>query len=223
VLTPDDPSDVVARGYDRVAKAYAALERGDAWPRMNWVHDVLDRLPPGSRVLDIGCGSGIPATRELAREHVATGVDVSARQIELARQCVPHTRFIHGDILSCTFPESEFDAVVALYVLDHVPRERHAELLRRIAWWLKPGGLLLFTVETEDSPDTVAEWLGVDMYFSCYDEQTTRAIVESVGFEIVRHAIESQDEGGHEVAYLWVLARTAPNTAAVSERVSEFT
>ena len=80
-----DPREVVEAGYDAVADNYAALERaGHEWPRLRWLRDLLSRVKPGSRVLDVGCGNGIPATREIARLHEAIGIDISSAQIERA-------------------------------------------------------------------------------------------------------------------------------------------
>ena len=206
VETNRAPQDVVAHGYDRVAEEYAALEGEHEWPRMRWLREVLAQLPRDSRVLDLGCGSGVPATLEIARKHLAIGVDVSARQIALARENVPSAEFTEADVLALEFPAHSFGAVVAFYVLDHLPREQHGALLRRTWTWLTPGGLLLFTVETEDTPDTTSRWLGVDMFFSCYDEETTRRMVLEADFEMRTHAVESQLEGTRDVSFLWVLA-----------------
>lgn len=98
MTTSEKPPEIVARGYDVVAEDYARLEGAIEWPRMRWLRKVLADLAPGSRVLDLGCGSGIPADREIAKEHDVVGVDVSARQVELARRNVPGAEFIHGDI-----------------------------------------------------------------------------------------------------------------------------
>jgi cyclopropane fatty-acyl-phospholipid synthase-like methyltransferase len=202
-----EPNLIVARGYDVVAEEYVNLEGEVEWPRMRWLHKVLAELPPGSRVLDLGCGSGIPATREIAKEHDVIGVDVSARQVELARRNVPHAQFIHDDIQSLDFPPGSFHAVVAFYVLDHLPRELHATILASIHGWLKPEGLLLLTVETEDEPGVTGQWLGVDMFFSSFDADTTRRLIREAGFEAFSEAVEAQLEGQKEVSYLWVLAR----------------
>jgi hypothetical protein len=51
-------------------------------------------LEQRSSVLDVGCGAGIPLTRMLAETFDVTGVDISTRQIELARRNVPNARFI---------------------------------------------------------------------------------------------------------------------------------
>jgi SAM-dependent methyltransferase len=214
-VTTQDPQEIVARGYDRVAEQYARLEAGVEWPRMRWLRDLLARLPAGSRVLDLGCGSGVPATQAIARHHTAVGVDVSARQVELAWANVPGAEFRRADVLELEFPPGSFDAVVAFYTLDHIPREQLPVLLARIGTWLRAGGFLLFTAEVQDQPGIVGQWLGVPMFFSCFDAATTRRLVEAAGFELLRDGIEAQLEGDHEVSYLWVLARRPELPATV--------
>ena len=69
-----------------MADEYAALESADApWPRLGRVRAFAADLPHGSRILDVGCGNGLPATRELALSHEVTGVDISEQQIARAR------------------------------------------------------------------------------------------------------------------------------------------
>ena len=70
----NDPKAMVEAGYDRVAHDYARLEGETKWPRMRWLRKLLNQLPPGSSVLDLGCGSGDPADIEVAKEHKITGV-----------------------------------------------------------------------------------------------------------------------------------------------------
>jgi ubiquinone/menaquinone biosynthesis C-methylase UbiE len=101
-----DPKQVVERGYDQVAHEYARLEGEPEWPRMRWLRKLLNRLEPGSSVLDLGCGSGEPADVEISKEHQVTGVDISQTQINLAQQNVPTGHFVHGDAGSVEFPPS---------------------------------------------------------------------------------------------------------------------
>ena len=90
MATEADPRKIVESGYDAVAGRYAQLEPEEhEWPRMRWLRELLARVEPGERVLDVGCGNGIPATREIALAHQAVGVDISAAQIERARENVP--------------------------------------------------------------------------------------------------------------------------------------
>jgi SAM-dependent methyltransferase len=99
------------------------------------------------RILDIGCGAGIPLTLALSETFDVTGVDVSTRQIELARKNVPAARFIHGDVTTSDFAVASFDAAVASYSLIHVPRGEHVGLFRSIARWLSTDGVCSRTSE----------------------------------------------------------------------------
>jgi len=137
----DDPGRIVAAGYDRIADEYARLEEGVEWPRLRRLKALLESLEAGSHVLDIGCGNGIPALREITtRNHRAVGVDVSARQVELARVNVPRARVIHADVRELHFGPASFDVIVSFYALDQIPREQHEAELSRWRGWLRPGG-----------------------------------------------------------------------------------
>jgi SAM-dependent methyltransferase len=203
-----DAKQIVAAGYDRAAVRYAALEpEGSDWPRLRRLGALLAELREGSRVLDVGCGNGIPALAVIAKRHSATGVDVSAVQSGAARRNVPTATVLQGDIADQDFPAESFDAVVAFYVLEHLPREEHASLFVRFAHWLRSGGHLLFTTEPGDEEGTVSEWLDVPMYFSQFDEATTSLLLDSAGFELVSRDVEPQLEGDTEVQYVWFRAR----------------
>lgn len=212
-MTDEHVPATVARGYDQVAEEYAQLEAAGDWPRMRWLDEVLQRLPDRARVLDLGCGNGVPATAKLAEQHAVTGVDVSDRQIALARANVPDADFAVGDVLELRYPAGSFDAVVAFYTFDHLPRERFAELFGRIHDWLNADGLLLFSAEPKDQPGAVGQWLDIRMFFNSYDADTTRRLVREAGFEIILEAVERQREGAKDVDYLWILARKAARAA----------
>jgi SAM-dependent methyltransferase len=201
------PKRIVATGYDRVALRYAELEHPDKpWPRGRWLRELLARVPEGGEIVDIGCGNGVPALEAIAERHRATGVELSAVQAELARENVPAARVLHGDAMNVE-PGRCFDAATAFYVLEHLPRAEHAAFFARVAEWLRPGGPFVFTVEPDDEPEVVGEWLGEPMFFSRFDGDTTLALVVAAGFEIERAALETQLEGDDEITYLWVACR----------------
>jgi cyclopropane fatty-acyl-phospholipid synthase-like methyltransferase len=201
-------NEIVAAGYDRVADRYVELESpGTPWPRMRRLQGLLERIPEGGEVLDVGCGNGVPALEAIAERHRATGIDLSSAQIEAAARSVPEARLFHADVSACDFGHGSFDAIVALYVLEHIPRENHRQLIARFFRWLRPGGYLLFTTEPSEDPGTVGEWLDEPMFFSQFDQATTRRIVEGVGFELLDQEVEAQLEGDQEIAYVWFLAR----------------
>jgi SAM-dependent methyltransferase len=203
------PKRVVADGYNAVAERYLTWSASisDA-SRTRYTQALLDGLPEGARVLELGCGAGAPTTRTLAARFAVTGVDISARQIELARQAVPGATFIQSDMTALDFPPQSFDGVAAFFSLIHVPREEQPPLLARIALWLRPGGLFVATMGVNDTVGDVEEdWLGAPMYFSHYDTATNRRLVEEAGLRLVSANEETQEEDGRPVTFLWVVAQ----------------
>jgi SAM-dependent methyltransferase len=204
-----DPKEIVARGYDAIALRYAEWAGRVVSPVLEWLRDLDERLPDGADVLELGCGRGVPGTRQLARRHRVTGVDISAVQIELARHHVPEASFVHGDALELEVAPGSFDAVVALYFFGHVPLDEQRELIGRIALWLRDGGLLLATFGAGDPGEEVdADWLGAPMYFASLGGGSYLPLLRERGFEPLREEVVVQQEPGHgDVAFHWVLAR----------------
>jgi ubiquinone/menaquinone biosynthesis C-methylase UbiE len=127
-----DPKQVVEQGYDRVAQKYARLEDAADWPRMRWLTKLLNRLQPGASILDLGCGSSVPADVEVAKQHQIIGVDISHTQLALARQNVPTGTFLHADAGSVRFGAASFDAVLGVTASDTRARNsRHWPSLPR--------------------------------------------------------------------------------------------
>ncbi|HUW42055.1 MAG TPA: methyltransferase domain-containing protein [Rectinemataceae bacterium] len=104
----------------------------------------LDRLPPGTTVLDLGCGIG-GSSRILARDYgfSVTGVTISPGQARRARELTPEglpARFLVGDAMALDFPDASFGAVWSVEAEPHMPdKARFAFELMRV---LAPGGLL---------------------------------------------------------------------------------
>ena len=203
-----DPKRLVARGYDSIALRYAAWHV-EGNPAMRFVRDLDRRLRAPADVLELGCGRGVPVTRELAKRHRVTGVDISAAQIELARHHVPEASFIHADYTELEIAPRSFDAVVAILTLTHVPREEHPELLARICNWLRDGAYLLATFGAADDPGTFErDWLGAPMFFSSFDADTNRGLLRDAGLRLEVDELVQQHEDEHGlVTFLWVLAR----------------
>jgi SAM-dependent methyltransferase len=200
---------VVEQGYDRIAERYLEWVRNSrAEERTRYTSVLLDELSAGADVLDLGCGAGVPTTRELARRFRVTGVDISARQIAIARQVVPKAQFIQADITQLDFAPASFDAVSAFYALIHVPGQEQSKLLRDIASWLRPGGLLVATMGTcSIKADYGEDFLGAPMYWSSFDSQTNRRLVEEAGLHVISAREETAEEFDKPVTFLWVVAQ----------------
>src|SRR5438876_1986180 len=165
----------VARGYDACGDAYTADRATDA-------DDVLDaligRLPANARVLDLGCGAGVPIARTLARRFDVVGADISRQQTMRARTAAPASTIVTADMSAWPFRPEIFDAVVSLYAIFHVPRELQQRVFTDIFRSLKPGGYLLASVgRTDDGSYTEPDFFGVEMYWSHYGVQGYREMV----------------------------------------------
>ena len=175
---------------------------------MRYTQVLLDELPPGASVLDLGCGAGGPTTRALAERFNVTGVDISAQSIALARQNVLGAQFILSDMTELDLPPDSFDAVAAFYSIIHVPRQEQPALLARIASWLRPGGLLIMTMGVHSiQSDYDEDFMGVPMYWSSFDPETNQRLVTQAGLQIVSAQQETEEEDGQPVTFLWIVAR----------------
>ncbi|MDO8875223.1 MAG: class I SAM-dependent methyltransferase [Pseudolabrys sp.] len=98
----------------------------------------LSGLPRGSRIADLGCGSGVFTNVLQQRGYNCTGVDLSPALIRIAREKYPGIEFIEGDIEHLPFADASFDGVLLAGVLHHfTERSRCVAEVMRI---LRPGG-----------------------------------------------------------------------------------
>src|SRR5690349_3557374 len=174
----DSRAAVVEAGYDAMADRFAAWSsRVEGDPKNRFLDEAIAGLPDGARVLDLGCGAGVPSTRRLAERFQVVGVDISAEQLRRARAAVPGATFRHADLMQVELAPESFDAVTSFYAIAHVPREHHGELFARVAGWLRPGGRFLASLGTGGAADWTGEWLGVPMFFSSHDPVTNRQLL----------------------------------------------
>ena len=167
----------------------------------------MSSLPAGAKVLDAGCGAGIPVSQMLSERFEVTGVDFSEAQIELAKKNISHATFLCEDMTRLDFPDETFDGITSYYAIIHIPREEHQPLLANFHRMLKPGGMALLCLGAEHLIDDIDEnYLGTRMYWSHYDGETYLKMLKEIGFAIVwsqNVADESCEGSGH----LFVLAQ----------------
>lgn len=204
-----DPKEIVRSSYDAIADAYAEWSAGIRDPaRQQWTRFLIERVPSGARVLDLGCGNGLPSTADLARHFDVTGVDISARQIEMARQAVPDATFVCSDVMDVSFPAEHFAAVTAFYSIIHLPRDEQPELLQRVIRWLEPGGYCVMVMGSGDADiDIDPDWLGAPMYWSHYPVDVNVALSQRAGFDVVSSSIVTLDEPDQPATFHWLVCR----------------
>jgi SAM-dependent methyltransferase len=194
-----DPKSIVRRGYDLVSRTYRGDDAAEG-AYAEWLDLLEARVPPPAKILDLGCGCGVPVARRLSPRYEVTGVDLSPVQIERARTLVPTATFVCADMATLDFPEACFDAVVCLYAIIHLPLAEQPALLRSIARWLRPGGTLIATVGHGAWTGTEKDWLGVpggDMWWSHENAETYRTWFADAGCFVEEERFVPEDQGGH--------------------------
>jgi SAM-dependent methyltransferase len=179
----------VSSSYDAAAAPYA--ERFDH----ELEHKPLDRallaafaasLPPGSPVLDAGCGPGHVAAHLAALGLRPTGLDLSPRMIEQARVRHPGIEFEPGSMLAIPHHNGALAAVVAFYSIIHLTPDELQTALQEFHRVLRPGGQLLLAVHVGDEIRHADELCGVavDLDFRFHRTEALRQHLERAGMRV---------------------------------------
>ncbi|KAI4870392.1 S-adenosyl-L-methionine-dependent methyltransferase [Hypoxylon rubiginosum] len=233
------PSDVKERlkaSYDIIAPKYSAWTLQHPAQRLEYLDKILALLPlsdPPSRplrILELGCGPGLPVTRKLLSYPTVrvTANDISTVQIELARANLlgaategnsgdaereeeERLTLVEGDMAKLAFPDGSFDAVVAFYSLIHLPRAEQTEMIGKIARWLKPGGYLLANFAEGEAEAVVMEkWLDEKgwAFWSGWGKEETLRIIGEAGLQVVVGEVTGDVV---DASFLWVIAKQKNN------------
>ncbi|HEX6694402.1 MAG TPA: class I SAM-dependent methyltransferase [Longimicrobiales bacterium] len=176
-------------GYEAASAAFIA-HRKNSTIGVATTADWAAQLPPGGRVLDLGCGSGVPITRVLVDAGLSIhAVDASPAMAAAFRERYPHIPLECASAVHSSFFNLSFDGILAWGLIFLLPADEQATLIRKMARALKPGGRLMFT-----APAQKCTWkdvltgeesmsLGRDAY---------RALLEAENLKVVG---EAEDEG----------------------------
>ncbi|WP_411117091.1 class I SAM-dependent methyltransferase [Streptomyces sp. 058-1L] len=176
--------------FDALGAEYERAFAGSAAHRAS-LDRLLEHLAPGSRVLDVGSGTGVPTARRLAGDgHRVVGVDVSPVMTALAAGQVPDAEFRCGDIREMAWADGEFDAACVYFSMLQMARGEQQELLGRLARAVRPGGLLAVATVPVDVAEVSAVFMGQPVVVSSFGKEEFVALVAGAGFAVEeRHSV----------------------------------
>lgn len=174
-----------ARAFDSIGTRYE-----EAFPRKDgqlaatgWL---IERLRPGTRVLDVGCGTGCPTARQLTDARIdVTGIDISTGMLELAKERVPDATFLELDVIDLDGSLGSFDAIVDFFSLLMLSRAEITTTLRTYHDLLSPGGYFLLAMIEEDMDERPLAFLGSPVRVTAYPRGVLRSVVARAGFEVL--------------------------------------
>ncbi len=196
-----EKGNLVKKGYDKIAEEYQADRH--IFDHTKELVKFASLLPKDARVIDVGCGAGVPVAKFLVESGFeVVGIDFSQKMLGLARKNVPQATFIRKDMTRLDFADNSFDGLTAFYSIIHVPREKHSQLFRDFARILKPNGIMLAMMGSDEWEATEV-YHGIRMFWSQYAPQESLQLVKDAGFEVIFDGIL---ERGNERHYL-IMAR----------------
>ena len=141
-LTPaQEACEANARAYD--------AKRSRALAEAQWLRRFARALPQGARVLDLGCGSGLPISGWLIdKGFQLTGLDFAPAMLDICRTRWPDGDWRLGDIRTLDLPET-FQGIIGWDSVFHLSPDEQRAALPVLARHLEPGGVLMVTVGHE--------------------------------------------------------------------------
>jgi ubiquinone/menaquinone biosynthesis C-methylase UbiE len=196
-----EKESLVKKGYDKICEEYQADRHG--FDHVKELEEFASLLPKNAKVLDVGCGAGVPVAKFLVDSGFeVVGVDFSENMLRLARKNMPQISFIRKDMTKLDFADNSFDGLTAFYSIIHVPREKHSLLFKSFNRILKPNGIMLACMGP-DEWEATEDYYGTKMFWSQYSPEKSLRLVKDTGFEVI---FDKVLERGKERHY-WIMAR----------------
>ena len=153
---------------------------------------VIDALPKGASILDVGCGSGRDLLWLKERGFKVTGFERSKGLAELARKN-SGCEVIEGDFESFDFSSLKFDAVIASGSLVHIPHEKFPVIFQKITKCMS-SALVYISLKEGNGQKTNNE----GRQFYLWTDEKLRKLFSKAEFEVInfsrsKSAVNSND------------------------------
>ncbi len=187
----------VYKVYNKIGSWFAENRAADLVEK-TYLNDILEHLPAGAKVLDLGCGDGKPILEYFIKHGInVLGVDASTQMIELAKANFPTTGFLLKDMRELDL-EEEFDAIIAWHSFFHLPAGDQPNMFAIFKRHLKPNGILLFTSGTERG-EVWSMNGGENLFHASLATAEYQTLLLENEFKVLRHKINDPDCGGANV------------------------
>jgi len=189
------PDDVLAT-YNRVAEAFARSRDRTLFER-RWLDRTLG-FAPGRKVLDLGCGTGLPIARYLEdRRCTITGVDGAPAMLKRFAANLPEARAVEADMRGLDLGE-RFDFILAWNSFFHLSADDQRAMFETFWAHARPRTVLLFTTGPE-AGEAIGQVGGAPIYHASLAPHEYRGLLASHGFEEISFVPDDPACNGHSV------------------------
>lgn len=181
--------------YERHALSWDAERAAAAWIDKPCIERLLDLLPQGATVFDLGCGGGSPvALHMVAQGFRVTGVDSSPALISLCRTRMPDQEWIVGDMRSLALGR-RFGGILAWDSFFHLGHEDQRTMFGIFAAHAAPGSILMFNAGPGHG-EAVGSYRGDPLYHASLNTSEYEALLADFGFGLIEHSANDPAKGG---------------------------
>jgi ubiquinone/menaquinone biosynthesis C-methylase UbiE len=144
-------------------------------------------ISPKSTILDLGCGTGRDVRFFTDLGCHVTGLDLSEKMLEIARELTPQAIYKMQDIRKLLFAENSFDAIWAYASLVHLKKAELPGVLTSLFKILKPNGIVFLHEKLGTGEGYKIEPSVPDQarYYSYYEKDEFENLVKTAGFNIM--------------------------------------
>ncbi len=193
-------------GYDKSAKAFD--DKIGQLSNYNDAYDFFsDYLNENDEILDLACGPANISRYLVSKKRLSiTGIDLSPKMLEVARQNVPTGDFICSNITDFFIPSGEqsktakkFDAIINGFGLPYLNEEEAERTFEKSALHLKEGGF--FYISFMDGDKTQKEHPSfnpeITLTVTYHPQKRIESLLEKVGFTIIkRYNLDYKESDG---------------------------
>ncbi|MBY7800673.1 class I SAM-dependent methyltransferase [Vibrio fluvialis] len=193
--------------YDAIAEDWNRLRTHLPAPDLALFELFRCYIPPQGRVLDLGCGHGIPIAAMMTESgFTLTGVDRSERLLSLARSAMPQQEWIQSELESFE-PVGHYHGVIIWDSMFHLPRHEHLTLLGKVFEALEPEGVVILSNGGSDTdlPPFTDIMLGHEFFYDAFPVPVLLRHCREMGFRILRHELVNEPDGGRDKGRLGVV------------------
>lgn len=183
--------------YEQHAEAWERLRPTDLFEQV-WLDRFLGLVPDNGRLLDIGCGNGIPiAAYFIQRGFDVMGIDSSKQMINACQKKFIHQQWRVMDMRKLVLHET-YNGLLAWDSFFHLTRDDQRRMFKTFREHARSKAALMFTSGTSDG-EAIGEFQGEALYHSSLAQEEYKQLLYENGFTVVKMVVEDPECRGRTV------------------------